>query len=288
VKLALIGVGLLGGSFARAALGCGEVDRVIGYDVDAQALAAAQAIGAIHEAAPSAAAAVRGADLVMLAVPVGAMAESMTAIAPDLGADAIVTDVGSTKASVIAAARRSLGPAAGRFVPAHPIAGGETPGVRASDPGLFRKRLCITTPEPDTDAAALARVEALWRALGSRVERMAAADHDRVFAAVSHLPHLLAFALVAHIAGEADADGMLARAGAGFRDVTRIAASSPRIWRDVCLANREALAAELDGYRALLAELRAALDAADGERLEAVFRTAAECRRAHATHLDAD
>jgi prephenate dehydrogenase len=173
-------------------------------------------------------------------------------------------------------------------VPAHPIAGGETPGVRASDPRLFRKRLCITTPEPDTDAAALARVEALWRALGSRVERMEAADHDRVFAAVSHLPHLLAFALVAHIAGEADADRMLACAGAGFRDVTRIAASSPRMWRDVCLANRDALAAELDGYRALLAELRAALDAADGDRLEAVFRTAAECRRTHAPRLDAD
>lgn len=288
MKLALIGVGLIGASFARAALGAGEVSRVVGFDTDGDALAAALELGAIQEAAATAAAAVDGADLVMLAVPVGAMGETMKTVAPHLRADALLTDVGSTKAGVVAAARDALGPGFGRFVPGHPIAGGERPGAGASDPRMFEGKLFITTPAPDTDEAATARIEQLWTRLGSTVERMDAREHDRIFAAVSHLPHLLAFALVAQIAGEEDAERKLGRAGAGFRDFTRIAASSPRMWRDVCIANRGALAAELRGYRALLAELHAALEAGDGDALEAVFRVAADCRRTHAPRLDAE
>lgn len=288
MNLALVGVGLIGGSFARAALRAGEVKRVVGYDSDPAALAEAVRIGAVTEVAESLPRAVQRADLVMLAVPVGAMREVMRALAPVLPAHAIVTDVGSVKASVIEAARAELGPRFARFVPGHPIAGGERPGVEASDPRLFDGKLFIATPVPETDEAATSRVEELWRRLGCRLERMEAADHDRVFAAVSHLPHVLAFALVAHIARERDADRKLGKAGAGFRDFTRIAASSPRMWRDVCLANRDAMAAELAGYRALLAELQAALERGDGGALESVFRDAAECRRAHAPRLDAE
>lgn len=288
MKLALIGVGLIGGSFARAALSAGAVTSVAGFDADADSLSAALRLGAITTIADSAAAAVRQADLVMLAVPVGAMAAVMNAIAPHLRADAIVTDVGSTKESVVDAARTELGAHFARFVPGHPIAGRELPGVESSDPRLFDGKLFIATPAAETDLAATERVEGLWHRLGARVERMDAQEHDRVFAAVSHLPHLLAFALVAQIAREDDADRKLSKAGAGFRDFTRIAASSPRMWRDVCIANRAALAVELQGYRALLDELQVALDAGDGAAVEAVFRAAAECRRTHAPRLDAE
>lgn len=288
MKLALIGVGLIGGSFARAALSSGEVSAVVGFDADSAALSTALDLGAITESAASPQAAVAHADLVMLAVPVGAMRGVMRAIAPHLRDGAVVTDVGSTKADVLAAARDELGAHFARFVPGHPIAGRERPGVQSSEPGLFKDRLFVDTPVAETDPAAVATIERLWRRLGCRVERMEAREHDRIFAAVSHLPHLLAFALVARIAGEVDAESKLAKAGAGFRDFTRIAASSPRMWRDVCIANREALSAELAGYRALLDELQAALDARDGDALEEVFRAAAECRRTHAPRLDAE
>jgi prephenate dehydrogenase len=288
VKLALIGVGLIGGSFARAALAAGEATSVVGFDSDRAALSTALRLGAITEAAESAEAAVRGADLVVLAVPVGAMPAVMRAIAPHVPAAAVVTDVGSTKAGVLAAARAALGAQFPRFVPGHPIAGRERPGVESSEPRLFDGKLFVSTPVAETDLAATARVEALWQRLGARVERMDPDEHDRVFAAVSHLPHLLAFALVAQIAREDDADRKLSKAGAGFRDFTRIAASSPRMWRDVCLANREALGAELRDYRALLSDLQAALEAGDGDALEAVFSAAAECRRSHAPRLDAE
>ena len=251
-------------------------------------MSAALEIGAITEAAASAEAAVKQADLVMLAVPVGAMRGVMRAIAPHLRADAVVTDVGSTKADVVAAARAELGAALPRFVPGHPIAGRETHGVQSSQPRLFEGKLFIATPVAETAEDALVRVERLWQRLGCRVERMDADEHDRVFAAVSHLPHLLAFALVARIASEDDAERKLAKAGAGFRDFTRIAASSPAMWRDVCIANRDALSAELAGYRALLDDLQAALDAGDAAALEAVFSAAAQCRRTHAPRLDAE
>ncbi|MCX8005025.1 MAG: prephenate dehydrogenase/arogenate dehydrogenase family protein [Burkholderiaceae bacterium] len=278
MKLGLIGVGLIGGS-AAAAWRAGGIAQVIGYDRDTQALNRARARGLIDAVAASAAEAARAADLVLLAVPVLAVPEVLREIAPALPAQALVTDVGSTKVSVIEAARAALGAAFARFVPAHPIAGRELPGVEHADPQLFAGKLVIVTPLAETDPAACARIERLWAQTGARVVPMEPQEHDRVFAAVSHLPHLLAFALVAAIAAEPDGARKFGFAGAGFRDFTRIAASSPEMWRDICIANRSALGAELRRYRALLDHLQAAVDGADAPLLERTFAAAAAARR---------
>jgi prephenate dehydrogenase len=283
MKLALIGVGLIGGSFALALRAAREVDAVAGFDVDARALAIGMERGVLTRQAASLMDAVRDADLVVVATPVGAMREALAAMAPGLAPAAVITDVGSTKQSVIDAACAALGDRVSRFVPSHPIAGGERPGVSHADPGLFAGRLAITTPTPQTDAEALQQVERLWRAVGAQVERLSPMDHDRTFAAVSHLPHVLAFALVDMIARSPDAAACFAHAGAGFRDFTRIAASSPAMWRDVCLANREPLLAQLASYRTQLAELEAAIAVANGEALHRLFDSAAQARRAFGT-----
>jgi prephenate dehydrogenase len=283
MKLALIGVGLIGGSFALALRAAREVDAVAGFDVDARALAIGMERGVLTRQATSLMDAVLDADLVVVATPVGAMREALAAMAPGLAPAAVITDVGSTKQSVIDAARAALGDRVSRFVPSHPIAGGERPGVSHADPGLFAGRLAITTPTPQTDAEALQQVERLWRAVGAQVERLSPMDHDRIFAAVSHLPHVLAFALVDMIARSPDAAACFTHAGAGFRDFTRIAASSPAMWRDVCLANREPLLAQLASYRTQLAELEAAIAVADGEALHRLFDSAAQARRAFGT-----
>ena len=282
-RLALLGVGLIGGSAALAWRAAGAVGRVAGFDRDAGALARAQARGAIDEAAASVAQAVADADLVLLAAPVGAMDALLDEVARHAAPFAVITDVGSTKGSVIESARRALAANSSfslrRFVPGHPIAGGEMPGVQYAQATLFRDRLAITTPTDETHAEALARVEALWRAAGARVLRMGAEEHDRIFAAVSHLPHLLAFALVAAIASESDGAHKLGFAGAGFRDFTRIAAASPEMWRDVALANQPALSAELRHYRGWLERLQAAVDGRDAAALEAMFELASRTRR---------
>lgn len=288
MKLALIGVGLIGGSFARALRAARRVDAVAGYDVDAAALQRALQLGVIDEAADCAAAAVADADVVVLSTPVGAMPSLLREVSPALPAAAIVTDVGSTKASVIAAARAMLGAAFARFVPGHPIAGRELPGVEHADAGLFRDRLYVSTPLPETDPQAVGEVESLWRATGCRIEHMTPEEHDHVFASVSHLPHLLAFALVAQIAAEPDSERKFSLAGAGFRDFTRIAASSPTMWRDICLANRAAVSPQLADYRALLERLQRALDIGDGDAIERVFADAARARRAHSSRIDAE
>lgn len=279
MRLALIGVGLIGGSLAAALRAASEVEDVIGFDLDAAAAQRGVRAGILDRVAGSPGEAVHGANLVVLAVPVGAMREAFAGVA---GASprAVITDVGSTKISVIEDARVALGAGFSRFVPAHPIAGGERPGVEHADAGLFRQRLAITTPVNETDPDALATVERLWRAAGARLERLTPEAHDRIFAAVSHLPHVLAFALVELIARGPDADLKLGHAGAGFRDFTRIAASSPVMWRDVCLANRAALLDELSRYRASLGDLQDAIARADGAALERLFRTAADARRA--------
>jgi prephenate dehydrogenase len=213
-------------------------------------------------------------------------------VARHVPAHAVITDVGSTKLSVLDAARTAL--AAGssfsfrRFVPGHPIAGRELPGVEFADAQLFRGRLVITTPTAETSKDATEIVESLWTRAGARLARMDASEHDRIFAAVSHLPHLLAFALVASIASEADGDRKLEFAGAGFRDFTRIAASSPVMWRDVCLANRATLSVELQRYRDLLDQLQRAVDGSDAAFLERTFAIASEARRRHAPTLDAE
>lgn len=288
MRLALIGCGLIGGSLASAWRAAGIATEIVVFDRSRAACETAVAMGVADEIAASPAQAVRGADWVLLAVPVGAMADVFAAIAPELSEHAVVSDVGSTKASVIEAARTHLGAAIARFVPAHPIAGGELPGVEYSNPELFNGRLAITTPIESTDPAALEQVEEAWRAVGARVLRMGCEVHDGVFAAVSHLPHLLAFALVAQIAAEDDAQAKLGFAGAGFRDFTRIAASSPVMWRDICLANRSALSRELSAYRGLLDQLQAALDAGDADRLQACFELASRTRRRIGAPCDAE
>ena len=274
MKLALIGVGLIGGSFARALRAARQVDVITGFDSQPEALKRAIELGVIDRSAESAARAIEQADLVMIATPVGAIGDVLLAIAPHLGPAAIVTDVGSTKTGVIETARHALGSAFARFVPGHPIAGREHAGVDYSEAALFNDKVFVSTPVAETDMEVVHRVEALWRSAGCRVERMTAEEHDCVFAAVSHLPHLLAYALLAQISAKPDAERKFAIAGAGFRDFTRIGLSSPSMWTDVCLANRRALAEELNDYRVLLDRLQRALEAADGDTLNRVFASA--------------
>lgn len=278
-KLVIFGVGLIGGSLALALKKRHAVARVVGVGRSRANLLAARRLGIIDEIAADPALAVQDADLVLLAVPLGQTAAVLARIAPHLGPRTIVTDAGSTKRDVIAHARKYLGAAFARFVPAHPIAGTEKSGARAAFPTLFNDHQLIVTPAPETDARAVSRVSAMWKLAGMRVTTMRAADHDRVYALVSHLPHVLAFALVGQIADYADAAVLFRHTGGGFRDSTRIAGSSPEMWRDVCLANRDALLAALDDYLDELELLRGMIEASDGEGLAARF-TAARAARA--------
>lgn len=279
MKLALIGVGLIGGSFALASRAAGRFDRIVAFDSAPEALRRALASGVIDEASPSAAEAVTDATVVLIATPVGSTQAALRDIAPNLPGSAIVTDVGSAKGSVIEGARGALGAAFSRFVPGHPIAGSEHSGVEFADGALFRDKVFVSVPAMQTDADALLTVESLWRDIGCRIERMTPEEHDSVFAAVSHLPHLLAFALVAQIAAQPDTKRKFALAGTGFRDFTRLAASSPDLWSDVCIANRAAIGDELRQHRSILAELQQAIDDRDREALQSVFTLASETLR---------
>ena len=277
-KLVIFGVGLIGGSFALALKRKKAVERVIGVGRSHANLRAARRLGIIDEIARDPAAAVKDADLVLLAVPLGQTAAVLAQIAPHLGARTIVTDAGSTKRDVIAHARRYLGGAFARFVPAHPIAGTEKSGARAAFAGLFEGHDLIVTPEPETDVRAVRRVSAAWRLAGMRVITLRAADHDRIFALVSHLPHVLSFALVGQIAGCADAGTLFRHTGGGFRDTTRIAGSSPEMWRDICVANRDALLAAVDDYLGELERLRGMIEANDAPGLATRFAAARAAR----------
>ena len=279
-KLVIFGVGLIGGSLALAlALKKRRaVARVVGVGRSRANLLAARRLGIIDEIATDPTLAVQDADLVLLAVPLGQTAAVLAQIAPHLGPRTIVTDAGSTKRDVIAHARKYLGAAFARFVPAHPIAGTEKSGARAAFATLFVGHKLIVTPERETDARAVRKVSAIWKLAGMRVSTMRAADHDRVYALVSHLPHVLAFALVNQIAGYADGAALFGHTGGGFRDSTRIAGSSPEMWRDVCLANRDALLTALDDYLEELELLRGMIEASDGPGLEARFAAARAAR----------
>lgn len=287
MRIALIGVGMIGGSLLAAWRQAGLVTTATGYDIDPRALEVATGRGLIDRRAASAAQAVADAGLVVLATPVGAMHEVFAQLAGALPPDALLTDVGSTKGDVIRHARASLGGAFARFVPAHPIAGKELPGVEHADAGLFAGRRVVLTPTAETRADALATVEGLFARTGAHLERMDADEHDRTFAAVSHLPHLLAFALVAAIGSEPDGERRLGYGGAGFRDFTRIAAASPVMWRDICIANRDALGGELRGYRALLDRLQQAVDEGDEATLQQTFELASRLRRRWTNPTDA-
>ena len=277
-KLAVFGVGLIGGSFALALKKRKAVARVVGLGRNRANLLAARRLGIIDEIATDPATAVADADLVLLAVPLGQTAAVLARIAPHLGPRTVVTDAGSTKRDVVAHARRYLGEAFARFVPAHPIAGTEKSGARAALANLFQARNLIVTPEPQTDARALRLVAAAWKRIGMRVVAMRADEHDRVFALVSHLPHMLSFALLAQIAGYADAGTLFRHTGGGFRDTVRIAGSSPEMWRDICLANRDALLCALDDYMGELKRLRGMIGSRDGEALATLFAAARSAR----------
>jgi prephenate dehydrogenase len=276
-SLAVLGVGLIGGSLAAALKRAGAAQAVVGYDRDAAALQRAVELGVIDLAAHSVSEAVRGADLVAVAVPVRAVGPVLHDVSLALEANAVVTDVGSTKADIMRTARGELRERYPRFVPGHPIAGRETSGVEAASAELFRGARVVLTPESDTAPEAVDVVRGAWEAVGARVSTMAGDVHDRIFAAVSHLPHLLSFALVSELAERADAQQLFGFAAGGFRDFTRIAASSPEMWRDVALQNREALLAELDRFGVRLAVFRELIEKGDGPGL---LRLMAEARSA--------
>ena len=279
-KLVVVGVGLIGGSFALALKAAGGVRRSVGVGRSRANLGQALAMGAIDDVADDLGAAVEGADFVLVTTPVGAMPDVFARIAPKLAPNAVVTDGGSTKQTVVAAARAALGARIAQFVPAHPIAGSDASGAGAATATLFRDREVILTALPETAPEAVARVRSAWQACGARVSEMTPQDHDAVLAAVSHLPHLLSYALVDELAGRADAAQLFAHAGTGLRDATRLAASHPEMWRDICLANRGALLGELRRYQDALARLGALLEQSDGAGLERLFEAARAARRA--------
>lgn len=277
-RLVVIGVGLIGGSFALALKKARLVKEVVGVGRSRKNLRDALRLGVIDRAETDAAKAVAGADLVLVGAPVGQMAGIFARIAPALSPHTVVTDAGSTKQDVITAARRHLGAHFPMFVPAHPIAGTEHSGAAAAFPELFRGRNLILLPQKETRASALRLVKSAWQACGSNIVRLEAAEHDDIFGAVSHLPHVLAFALVHQLGRRRDAKRLLGFSGGGLRDTVRIAGSSPEMWRDICIANRGALLPLLDGTISELESARAALAGGDGESLEAMFRAAREAR----------
>lgn len=277
-KIVIFGVGLIGGSFSLALRRAGAVAEVVGFGRSATTLEQARQLGIIDRIGVGVAAEVCDADLVLLATPVGQMAEIMTRIAPHLGAHTLVTDGGSTKSDVVAAVHANLGEKAAQFVPAHPIAGAEQSGAAAARAELYQGKKVVLTPLPENSPASVARVRQAWEACGAVVSELTPRQHDAVFAAVSHLPHLLSFALVHDLAQREDRDLLLSFAASGFRDFTRIAASSPEMWRDICLANRDALMSELQQYTAELNALAQALEQRDAARLESVFSEARKVR----------
>ncbi|WP_235089714.1 prephenate dehydrogenase/arogenate dehydrogenase family protein [Chromobacterium sp. Beijing] len=276
--LVVVGVGLIGGSFALSLKRAGMARHVIGVGRTRENLERALELGVVDEISQDLAAVAERADLVLLASPVGQMGALMAAMAPKLRPETIVTDAGSTKGDVVELYRRHLPRQLAHCVPAHPIAGSDLSGAAAAQYGLYENRKVVLTPLPETLPAAVERVAALWRACGADIHSMTAEEHDAVFATVSHLPHLLAFAYVDMVAGKADAERCFDFAATGFRDFTRIAGSHPEMWTDISLANRDALLQELDRYRAGLDQLRQMLDAGDGERLAERFGAARGAR----------
>jgi prephenate dehydrogenase len=279
-RIAILGVGLIGGSLALALKKAGVVGEVTGYGRNPDHLATAQQRGVIDRGTTDAAEAVAGADVVVLAVPLGAMAGLLQQIAPALSADTILTDVGSAKASVVADARRVFGELPAGFVPGHPIAGTEKSGVEAAFADLFRDRRVILTPLASSAPEAVAKVRALWEATGAHVVEMDVTHHDEVLAATSHLPHMLAYALVDTLARREDSQEIFDYAAGGFRDFTRIASSDPAMWHDICLANHDALITMLEAFSDDLRLLADAVRRADSDFLKDTFTRAKQARDA--------
>lgn len=284
--LAIIGLGLIGGSLARALRASDAVGYISGYDVDPEQRRAALELGIVDVTPESAAATVEGADLVVLAVPVMETAAALAAVQPALGADAVITDVGSTKRSVIEAVAATLGELPPRYVPAHPIAGTEKSGVAASVDSLFRGRRVILTPHDRMSEQAGLRVQAMWQAAGAHVERMSPAHHDEILAATSHLPHVLAYALVDMLAQMESEQELFTYAAGGFRDFTRIASSSPKMWLDITRANREALVPLIENYVDALKRLRDAIHDKDDNYVLGVFTHARNAREHYLERIE--
>ena len=278
-KVVIFGVGLIGGSFALGLKAAEQVEEVVGFGRSIATLMQAQSLGIVDRLGANAGQEVADADLILIATPVAQMPEIMERIAPYLGPNTVVTDGGSTKSDVVAEARQAFGEKVGQFVPAHPIAGAENSGAAAARADLFREKKVVLTPLPENSVLNIARVRSAWEWCGAQIHELKPDEHDRIFAAVSHLPHLLSYALVHDIALRDNRELLFSFAASGFRDFTRIAASHPEMWRDICLANRVALLDELDRYRAQLDGLRDALEKGDGAALEQTFDIARTARR---------
>ena len=277
-QLGLIGCGLMGGSFALALKKAGLVKRVVGYSKSPSTTERARQMGVIDVEAPSALLAVSGADIVLLAVPVSATEATFKAIRHLITPNTLIMDVGSTKRDVVDAARRVLRDNVGCFVPAHPIAGKEVAGVEHADANLYSGRQVILTPIERTFTVQLKKAISLWTALGCSVTQMSPQAHDAAYAAVSHLPHLIAFALMNSITNQPQGADHLALAGPGFRDFTRIAASDPKMWRDILVANREELLAQSKIFHSTLHAFERLIATSDGDALERLIEQASNTR----------
>lgn len=277
-QLGLIGCGLMGGSFALALKRAGLVKRVVGYSKSPSTTERARQMGVIDIEAPSALLAVSGADIVLLAVPVSATEATFKAIRHLITANTLVMDVGSTKRDVVDAARRVLRDDVGCFVPAHPITGKEVSGVEHADSNLYTGKQVILTPIERTYTAQLNKAISLWTALGCNVVQMSPQAHDAAYAAVSHLPHLIAFTLMNSISNQAQGADFLSLAGPGFRDFSRIAASDSKMWRDILIANREELLAQSKIFQQTLQSLEKLIAASDGDALERQLEKASDTR----------
>ncbi len=278
-KLVIIGVGLIGGSFALSLRQAGIVRHITGVGRSPENMQRALKQGVIDEIAKDMASTLHDADFVLLAMPVGQTESIMARIAPHLQANTIVSDAGSTKLDVVCAARNHLGKNLRNFVPGHPIAGAEHSGVIAAQTNLYDGKHVILTPLEETRTDAIEKTTLLWQACGASVSQMPVEEHDEVLAATSHLPHVLAFALMNHLRHSTDSpENLLRFTGSGFRDFTRIASSSPEMWRDICLANRKALLKQIDAYQRELNTVQAILVNGNGETLEKNFSAAREAR----------
>lgn len=278
-KIVVFGVGLIGGSFALALKHAGAAERIVGVGRTAASLLRAQELGIIDAISVSVADAIAGADLVLVAAPVAQTEAILASIKPHLQPGTVITDAGSTKTDVVAAARKALGEKIPQFVPGHPIAGREQNGPEAALADLYVGKKVVLAPLPENSDADVARVARAWELCGAAIHRLTSRDHDRVFAAVSHLPHLLAYALVDDVARKPHADLLFQYAASGFRDFTRIAGSSPEMWRDISLANQAALLEELDAYIVQLNRLRCLLANGDGGAIESIYANAQQARQ---------
>lgn len=279
-QLGLIGCGLMGGSFALALKRAKLVKRVVGYSKSPSTTERARQLGVIDVAAPSALLAVSGADIVLLAVPVAASEATFKAIRHGISSDTLVMDVGSTKGDVIEAARNGLQKQFSSFVPAHPIAGKELSGIEHADASLFTGRQVVLTPVKATLRSNVQRASQVWSGIGAHVLTMTHEEHDGAFAAVSHLPHLLAFAYINGLTGQPQGERFLSLGGPGFRDFSRIAASDPVMWRDVLMANREQVLEQSRAFRKALDDFEALMAAGDLQGIEQSIAAASKARAA--------